>query len=38
MDKETKSYLIIFGSFLAVATLVFIAGVVMGKRGGSDDK
>lgn len=36
MDKETKTYLIIFCVFLGLATLVFFAGRTLGKRGADE--
>jgi len=36
MDKEVKTYLIIFGIFLVLATLVFFAGKTLGKRGANE--
>jgi hypothetical protein len=33
MDKETKTYVIVFCVFLGLAALTFFAGRALGKRG-----
>ncbi len=37
MNNDTKSYLIIFGSYLGLALIVFLIGMYLGKRGNTDD-